>query len=297
MTGDYSHPMMKLQRMDLADESWPRHAAIVLFIGELSHRRYPQLAAHATVFKTEDRHDFLDDKVFEGNAFYLFERIIKFAQLHIPLSSTIRSGETVRADRPVIPSLVLREAILNAITHREYQETSPIQLRLFPDRLELWNPGSIPQELIEQPGISRPRNPDIARVLYLRGLVEMRGVGMLRMRDEMAALNLPEPHWENRSGGTQVTIPFTAAAARETEQAAAEAEARALSERAFAYLADAQRGNRITREEYQEHYARYVAERSARNDLKRLVEFGYLRQVGAGSQTAYIRTDKTAPTL
>ena len=142
----------------------------------------------------------------------------------------------------------------------------------------------------------RPRNPDIARILYLRGLVEMRGVGMVRMRDEMAALGLPAPQWENRSGGTQVTLPFTVDAARQSEQSAVEAEARALSERAFAYLLDAKKGDRITRNAYQERYATGVAERSARNDLKRLVDFGYLRQVGAASKTAYIRTEKTALT-
>ena len=287
----------KLERLDLLVDGWPRNAAVALFLGEKERRRYPQLAAHTTVLRGEDRLEFMDDKVFEGNAFDLFDRLTEFVERHTSIRSNIGLSESVRVDRPTIPALVLREAILNAIAHRDYQETSPVQLRLFPDRLELWNPGSIPQELIEQPGVSRPRNPDIARILYLRGLVEMRGVGMVRMRDGMASLGLPAPRWENRSGGTQVTLPFTVAAAIQAGKSMAEAEARALSERAFAYLLNTKKGDRITRTAYQERYARDVAERSARNDLKRLVDFGYLRQVGAASKTAYIRTEKTAPTL
>jgi ATP-dependent DNA helicase RecG len=295
--GDDTTPAMKLQRMDLADTSWPRNAAIVLFVRGASQRRYPQLAAHATVFQDESLRELADDRIFEGDAFSLFDRLFKFVGRHLPVRSSIRSGDTIRNDRPTLPALVLREGILNAIAHREYQELSPIQLRLFPDRLEIWNPGSISPDLIRQPGASRPRNPDVARILYLRGLVEMRGVGMLRMQDEMVAIGLPVPQWENRSGGTLVSLPFTQAAGRRTEQVAAAAELRVLSERAFAYLAGARSGERITREEYQERYARDVAERSARNDLNRLAAFGYVRQVGAASRTAYVRTGKPGPTL
>ena len=293
----HSPTVEKLERLDLLADGWPRNAAVVLFIGEAGRRRYPQLAAHATVLNSVDHRDFVDSKVFEGNAFSLFDQLMKFVGQHGSVRSTIRSGDVVRTDHPTVPPLVLREAILNAIAHREYQEASPIQLRLFSNRLELWNPGSISPELIGQPGVSRPRNPDIARILYLRGLVEMRGVGMLRMLDEMASLGLPAPCWENRSGGVQVTLSFSAAAANQAQHAAAEMEARSLSERSFVYLTTARSGERITREEYQERFAKDVAERSARNDLKRLVDFGYIRQVGAASKTAYIRTNKPAPQL
>ena len=114
-------------------------------------------------------------------------------------------------ERFIVQSLpAIREGIINAICHRDYGETSNVQVRIFDDRLEIWSPGKLP------PGItvdklrgeheSIPPNPLIARPFFLSGYIENWGTGTNRIIRECAEYGLPEP--EFRETGTSFVITF-----------------------------------------------------------------------------------------
>lgn len=109
----------------------------------------------------------------------------------------------VRIEKPELPEEALREALLNAIAHRDYRSTANIQLYLFKDRLELVSPGGLPPGLLpEELGKrSTPRNVLLFGMLFRMGLIEQIGSGLRRIRKLCQEANLPEPviqadeHW------------------------------------------------------------------------------------------------------
>jgi hypothetical protein len=96
-----------------------------------------------------------------------------------------------------IPPEVVREAIVNAVAHRDYTSTGSVQVMLFRDRLEVWNPGTLPPvltlEKLRHPHASFPGNPLVAEPLYLTKYIERMGTGTGDMIDRCRAAGLPEP--------------------------------------------------------------------------------------------------------
>ena len=96
-------------------------------------------------------------------------------------SRTARKGPYLVGDQFEIPPLAIREALLNALVHRNYTIEAPIKVALFQDRLEIFSPGSFPGPIAEedlQSGLSYYRNPALAQLARKAGLVERRGLGL-----------------------------------------------------------------------------------------------------------------------
>ena len=109
-----------------------------------------------------------------------------------------------------IPEFVIREAIVNAVAHRDYYSNAGIQVMVFVDRIEIWNPGELPKQLkiedLRKPHPSLPRNPVIANLLYLTKYIEKAGSGTIEMINQCKKENLPEPLFEQKMGSFVVTI-------------------------------------------------------------------------------------------
>jgi len=103
-----------------------------------------------------------------------------------------------------LPKEAVTEAIVNAVSHRDYASNASVQVMLFADRLEVWNPGELPPsltpELLRVPHASIPRNPLIADPLYLVRYIEKAGTGTLDMIARCRDASLPEPDFEQRGG-------------------------------------------------------------------------------------------------
>ena len=159
---------------------------------------------------------------------------------------------------------------------------------MYPNRIEIWNSGRLPDEL--KPGdLSRnhpslPTNPDIAHVLYLRGLMERIGRGTQKIIDACREYGLPLPAWDDQPSGVTLTLSGPERAA---ELAAA------LNSRQQALLKALSVGKDIALGEYHRQYAADVSERQARRDLEALQEIGAVTREGAGSKTRYVRTNRT----
>lgn len=129
-------------------------------------------------------------------------RLIRRAQAAVlddlPKGFTLAEGELQRQDKPVIPQRVIREALVNALMHRNYRSNSPIQIIRYVNRLEIRNPGfslKSPERLGE-PG-SEPRNPRIAAVLHETRFAETKGSGIRVMRETMERAGLTPPLFES----------------------------------------------------------------------------------------------------
>lgn len=278
-----------LDTLQLSNEGQLLNSAVVLFA------RQPQIHLPQTRVRTAVLHDDIgsnmeENQVLEGHAFVLFEKIISFLRRNLPTKSTMNS--MIREDHIILPEFVIREAVLNALVHRDYAAfDGSISVTLFRDRLEIWNPGKLPKNLtpktIVNGHISLPRNPDLAHVFYIRGLVERVGLGARRIVEECLRVGLPMPVWQEVAGGVRLTLPLTSSAPRQTRSTPTTK--MELNLRAVHLLEALTPGDTITLTEYQQHFASGVSSRTARRDLETLHDLGYLRVKGKDRGRVYMR--------
>lgn len=174
-------------------------AAVVLF--GRADRLLPdftQCLLRVARFRGTEKGEFLDNRQFHGHAFDLFQRAQRFLLDHMPIAGHFEPGRMERVDEPAYPPLAFREAIANAICHRDYASGgSSIGVAMYDDRLEVTSSGTLhfgftPQALFE-PHESRPWNPLIASVFYRRGIIETWGQGTLKMAAWSEEAGLPKP--------------------------------------------------------------------------------------------------------
>lgn len=260
------------------------NSAVVLF-GRNPARRFAQLRVRLARFSGEDEME--DSRVLELNAFRAIEQAESFLRQHVPIASAL-TDRVARADTPAYPWLALREALMNALVHRDYAAfDGGISISIYQNRIEFWNSGELPEGMtvqdLKEARISRLRNPDIAHVFWLRGFIEAFGTGATRILTQCAQAGLPEPEWRVGGGGVRLTLR----SARADVSSPGE-----LNQRQRAFLESARSGDRITVAEYSQRFAQDVSERQARNDLSQLSTWGYLRREGRGPSTGYVRTSR-----
>lgn len=211
----------------------------------------------------------------------------------LPKSFSLPEGQLQRQDIYRIPQRVIREAIVNAVMHRNYRAQSPIQIIRYSNRLEIINPGfslKSPEHLGE-PG-SMTRNPRIAAVLHETRFAETKGSGIRVMRDMMEEAGLTPPTFESDRAQDKFTARYLfhhflgpddiAWLSRFRELALADEEARALVWVREVGAID----NAMFRE------LNRVDTLSASQKLRRLRDAGLLQQMGKGSATYYLPTDR-----
>ena len=116
-----------------------------------------------------------------------------------------------RIERYFVPEAALRETLLNAVCHKQYQSGVPIQISVYEDRLYVANVGSLPEEWTLEKLLnkhtSKPYNPNIAYVFYLAGFIESWGRGVEKICNALRAENLPMPEYTVNPG--DIMIKFT----------------------------------------------------------------------------------------
>jgi ATP-dependent DNA helicase RecG len=164
---------------------------------------YPQCLLRMARFRGITTDAFDDEAQLHGNAFQLFVQAQAFLRRHLPKAS--RVVQFTREDTPLYPVEALREALANAICHRDYAVGGgSISVAVFDDRLEIGSTGALPFGLtpadLKRRHASRPWNPLIAGVFYRRGLIERWGRGTLKIMDLLEQAGLPEPEFEEVTG-------------------------------------------------------------------------------------------------
>ena len=227
-------------------------------------------------------------------------RLIRRAQAAVlddlPKAFGLAEGDLQRKDTPVIPQRVIREALVNAVMHRNYRNHSPVQIIRYANRLEIRNPGfslKSPEHLGE-PG-SLPRNPCIAAVLHETRFAETKGSGIRVMRQAMQQAGLSPPLFESDRGRDEFVARYLfhhflgpediawLAGFRDLHLADDDAKALVFVKEAFA----------IDNASYRELTG--VDTLTASQSLRRLRDAGLLEQKGRGSATYYVPTRRLLP--
>ena len=185
------------------------NAAVVLFVKNPA-KYIPQTRIRVSVLKTGKTGDqFLDDQILEDHLFNNIEYIINFLNKHVSSVTYFSPNSWQRKNDLVYPISALREGILNALIHRDYSQLSgTVSVLIYPDRLEITNSGKLNltiQEL-KKDHLSKPVNPDIAHIFYLRGLIEKIGRGTLKILEACEEAGLPKPEWKTDSHSVTLTF-------------------------------------------------------------------------------------------
>lgn len=155
---------------------------------------------------------FIDNKRIEGTISEMLEEAMVFCKRNMKIKTIIDSETGKRNDRTEYPINAVREAILNALIHRDYSvhtEGTPIQINFFTDRLEIHSPGGLYGRMtVEQLGKARPdlRNPTLATMAESLNQAENRYSGIPTIRMEMKEYGLPEPEFKNERNEFVVTL-------------------------------------------------------------------------------------------
>lgn len=193
-------------------------AALLLF-GLYPQAFYPQLSIIATCVPAEqmgvldaEGNRFSDTKRIEGTLPDMLEGALTFVRANMRTATRIDKETGERIDIPQYPMDAVREAILNALVHRDYSlhtEGMPIQLVMYSNRIEITNPGGLYGRLtLDQLGNAQPdtRNPVLVTVMETLGETENRYSGIPTIRFAMKNRNLPEPVFADRRSEFVVTL-------------------------------------------------------------------------------------------
>lgn len=158
-----------------------RAAAVLFGKSERLECDMPQCLLRVARFRGLDRTEFLDNRQFNGNAFNLLASAERFLRDTLPIAGRFESGRLQRIDEPLYPPLATREALANALCHRDYSMGGgSIGLAVYDNRLEVTSTGPLhfgltPDDLFG-PHESRPWNPLIARTFYRRAAIPARSL-------------------------------------------------------------------------------------------------------------------------
>ncbi|HSX10436.1 MAG TPA: ATP-binding protein [Chlamydiales bacterium] len=192
-------PKEILTKFELLKGNLLTHAAVILF-GKAGHHIPLSCTLMMARFKGIEKGEFLDHKQFVGNAFEILDEGMMFLSRHLPLRGRFEKNNIRRIDEPLIPTEALREALLNAICHRDYEHPgASIHLAIYDDRVEIVSTGGFMPGIqagdLKKPHNSILRNRLIAQTFYYTGLVEKWGQGTLKIAKLCADFKLPEPEF------------------------------------------------------------------------------------------------------
>jgi len=256
----------------------------VLLFARNPQQFFPEAQVKCARFAGTTSVKFLDEQTIEGNIMSQLDNALAFVKRNTQQELRI-TGKVERDVIPEYPEEAVREAITNAVCHRDYSAVGTVQIRIYNDRMEVWNPGMLPQDLsvdtlfTDHP--SRPRNPKIAQVLHRARIIEHWGTGTLRMIKACKEHDI-KPEFVSEIGMFRVRL-------LKKEKAVSRPTGYDITSRQRECLEYIRAEGAITTREYMKRYD--VGERQALKDLKSLVDKRLLERSGSGRSTHYKLTD------
>jgi ATP-dependent DNA helicase RecG len=220
------------------------NACIVLF-GKKPSKFVPQIRVRLTEYaegKTDN--SLIRDEVFEGNIFSIRNDLEKYVN-SLGVRSVFDKNQWKRQDF-TFPKRALQEGIINALMHRDYSSfSSGISISVYPDRFVISNSGKLPDDIkvkdLKKNHRSHPVNPDVAHIVFLRGLIDKLGRGTIKIIEECKDAGLRVPEWKETSSGIVLTFngPKGLSEKKERNDAASDAVNDAVNDAAKALIRDA----------------------------------------------------------
>lgn len=280
-------PEALLKHLNLFADGRPTNAALLLFGS--APQRFHRTAETKCVscHGTEYRRPFASQQIYSGDLFEQADQARDFVLAKINRAVGTRATSITAPATYELPPDAVGEAIVNAIAHRDYHSHASVEVRLFADRLEVWNPGTLPGTLtlddLRHDHPSVPNNPLIAESLYLTRYIEKAGSGTQRMIELCRDAGLPAPDFELRSGSFVLTLWRDWL----TDEVLASFD---LNDRQRIAIAFLKSHGQITNGEFQE--LTLATSQTAWRDLRSLLTLGIVDKVGATGRNAHYRLRK-----
>lgn len=266
-----------IENLQLKEGEFLKRAAILLF-----HSNPEKFVTGAYIkigyFQSDDDLKFQDE--IHGN---LFEQIEKTIDLLFTkyIKAEISYEGINRVEKFEYPKEAVREALLNAIAHKDYSGGVPIQISVYSDKIIFWNEGQLPENwtvktLLEKHA-SRPYNPDIANALFRSGYIESWGRGTIKIIKECKQAGIPEPVFSYDS--SDISVEFRKDIYNEKYLQSLD-----LNERQVKAMLYVKEKGKITNSDYQT--LNDVSRETATRDLKELIDKQLIKpsgQKGAGA--------------
>jgi len=199
-------PELLLEKLNLLRNGKLKRAAILLF-GKNPRKFF--ITSYLQIGRFISESEVISSDIIDGNLFEQVEKALEILRIKYLQNRFYYEG-IVRKEDLEIPEAVLREAIINALIHRDYMIPAQTQLRVYDDKIWLWNAGKLPEgisiEQLKKPHASYLRNPLLADIFYKAGYIESWGRGTLNIIDYCTSANLPEPEMSEEMNGFLLVI-------------------------------------------------------------------------------------------
>jgi len=281
-------PADALQHLDLMHAGHLKNSALLLFANQ-PQKFFIQAETKCLHYHgTTVAKPIPSYQIFKGTLFEQVDAAVDFVLSKLNRSVIPQSTSPASLVEYEIPYMVIREAIVNAVAHRDYTSNAAVQVMVFADRVEVWNPGSLPAGLVLEslrlPHSSVPRNLHLATPLYLTHYIEKAGTGTLDMIALCAKAELPEPDFK-QVGGQFVVILWRDWLTDETIKELL------LTDRQQEAVRYIKINKKIANADYQKLFS--LSKPTVSRDLEDLVVKGVLKKIGAtGKGTYYVLSSK-----
>lgn len=195
-----------IENLQLKEGEFLKRAAILLFYSE--PEKYVT-GAYIKIghFETDSELQFQDE--IHGNIFQQIEKSLDLLFTKY-IKAFISYDGIHRIETYEYPKEAVREALLNAIAHKDYSGGTPIQISVYNDKLMIWNEAQLPEnwtiEILLSKHSSKPYNPDVANALFRSGYIESWGRGIAKMSEQCLRNGLPRPEFYFQSSGFWVVF-------------------------------------------------------------------------------------------
>ncbi len=268
-----------LNNLKLNDGDYLKRAAVLLF-----HPDPEKFVTNAYIkigfFESDSDLRFQDE--IHGN---LFEQVEKTMELLFTkyIKAIISYDDIYRIETFEYPKEAIREALLNAIAHKDYTGATPIQISVYKDKIMIWNYGELPEnwtiDTLQKKHSSIPHNPDISNAFFRIGYIEAWGRGIRKMNEQCVATGLPQPLYYYESSGFWVVF-------RKDLFNEEDLQAKGLNPRQIKAVMYVKDKGKITNKEYQE--INQVSKRTSTSELTDLVsKYNLLENKGVGAGSFY----------
>ena len=196
-----------VEKLDLREAGFLKRAAVLLFHPE-PHRFIAEAYLKIGYLRGSE---VLFQDVIQGDLFTQVDRTLDL--LYTKYTRALISYDDIyRVETFPVPRDAMREAVINAVIHRDYVTPASIQIRVYDDRISIWNAAHLEsgwdvERLLQQP-VSHPRNPHLAYAFFRAGLIEAWGRGIRRIIEECERAGNPAPVWKPAPEGTGMRVRF-----------------------------------------------------------------------------------------
>lgn len=270
-----------LENLKLTEKSYLKRAAILLFHPD-PEKYFTGAFIKVGYFKSDTDLIFQDE--IHGNLFEQIEKVIELLFTKY-IKAIISYDDIHRIETYEYPKEAVREALLNAISHKDYAFGYPIQISVYDDKIMIWNEGKLPDdwtvEKLLQKHSSKPHNPDIANTFFRAGYIEAWGRGTIKIINQCKEHGLPTPVFENEGSDFWVIFKKDIYDKEYLEELK-------LNERQIKAVLYVKEKGKISNKEYQEICE--VSKGTATKELKELTDqYDILERKGnVGAGTIYV---------